>query len=281
MLAVPLKVRKNPHVMNHPSNPSKHLLPLAAALTTMASLFLAGCANVSAPAPSVASAGSSSSVLGKTEESRPGLGTKAGREVCDEVRRAQFYRKSSSPDVVASFYYNDEAGARAMADLLGGGSRRTGLIDLAGGRLRAGLVSNGDQPFPYLDAKTRQIVMGQPGESYQIRVENRTNHRQEVIVSVDSLNVLTGGVAGFSQRGFAIEPKGSLNIPGFRVNDETVRHFEFSSLAASKAAGQGQARNVGVIGLAVFEEDEARAKMMLRKEQFQRDEASAFPVAGR
>ena len=168
-----------------------------------------------------------------------------------------------------------------MADLLGGGSRHTGLIDMVGGRVRAGLVSYGDNAFPYLDCKSRQIVMGNPGQMSEIRLENRTNHRQEVIVSVDSLNVLTGSTAGYGQRGYIVEPKESVNVKGFRVNDEKSKRFTFSSVAASKAAKQGQARNVGVIGLAVFEEDEAKATMMLRKEQFQREDASAFPVAGR
>ena len=168
-----------------------------------------------------------------------------------------------------------------MAELLGGGTRRTGMINTAGGRLRAGLVSWGSNTFPYVEAKSRQIVMGEPGQSYQIRLENRSRRRQEVIVSVDSLNVLTGGVAGYSQRGYVINPKSAVIIDGFRVSDDKVRRFEFSSVAASKAAKQGQDRNVGVVGLAVFEEDEAKATMMQRKEQFQREDASAFPVSGR
>ncbi len=286
---------------------SFRLLPLAGALAGAACLFLASCAQVAEPAPQVASADSGlpwnrprsseasagyGSMLPESRSSngpskassareRPGLGTAAGYEFHDSVSRAHFYRKSSSPDAVASFYYNDEPGAKAMADLIGGSTKRSGLIEVADGRLRVGLVSYGDEAFPHLDAKSRQIFMGQPGNSYQIHLENRTSHTEEVIVSVDSLNVLTGGVAGYSQRGYVIAPKSSVNIRGFRVNDEKVRTFEFSSVSASKAAKQGVARNVGVVGLAVFEEDEAKAKMMLRKEQFQREDASAFPVSGR
>ena len=49
-------------------------------------------------------------------------------------------------------------------------------------------------------------------------------------------------------------------------------------MARSKAAAKGAAGNVGVIGLAVFEEDEARVKAELRKEQLARENANAFPV---
>ena len=213
--------------------------------------------------------------------SRPGLGTKAGWETYDRINRTAFYRRSDAPNAVASFHYNDEAGAKAMADLLGGGTRRTGMFETAGGRLQTGLVRYGSEAFPRLEAKGRQIVMGNPGSSYEIRLENPTKHRLEVIVSVDSLNVLTGKVAGYQQRGYVLDPKQSVNIQGFRVNDNRVKQFEFSSVADSKAAAQGQARNVGVVGLAVFEEDEAKARMMLRKEQFQREDADAFPVSGR
>lgn len=216
-----------------------------------------------------------------TVESRPGLGTSSGYQRFERVESTTFYRRSDSPDVVASFHYNDDLGAKAMADLLGGGIKRTGLFATAGGRLKAGLVSYGSDAFPRLDAKGRQIVIGQPGQTYQIRLENISKQRLEVVTSVDSINVLTGKKAGTSQRGYVLEPKGAVNISGFRVSDSKVNTFTFSSVSASKAAGQGLEKNVGVIGLAVFEEDAAKAAMKLRQEQFQREDASAFPVTGR
>lgn len=238
-----------------------------------------------APAPPASEYGgvakARSSAQSRSEASRPGLGTKAGWETYDRVNRTAFFRRSSVPDAVASFHYNDERGAKVMADMLGGGTRRTGLFDTAGGRLRAGLVQYGDDAYPRLEAKGRQIVMGNPGGHYDIRLENPTKHRVEVIVSVDSLNVLTGSVASYQQRGYVLDPKQTVNIQGFRVNDSHVKQFEFSSVADSQAAAKGQARNVGVVGLAVFEEDEAKARMKLREEQFQREDASAFPVSGR
>lgn len=47
------------------------------------------------------------------------------------------------------------------------------------------------------------------------------------------------------------------------------------------AAAQGVARHVGVVGLAMFDEAEAKAKMKLREEQSQHEDAEAFPVIGR
>ncbi len=251
-------MRINPHLMKNKASILRGVL--LSVLFAANGLFLSSCAT---NPRGMVSAVSESSRVGASsrQRERPGLGTKAGWERHDEVERTTFYRKSSSPDAVASFYYNDEAGAKAMADLLGGGSRRGGLFDVAGDRLRVGLDSGYNDICPRLDTGTRQIVMGRPGQTYSIRIENRSSQRVEVVVSVDGLNVLTGTAAAPTQSGYVIAPRGLALISGFRVSDSRVRSFEFSSVAASEAAARGQARNVGVVGIAVFEEDEAKKKM--------------------
>jgi len=211
-------------------------------------------------------------------ESRPGLGTSAGWDTDSHVDRTAFYRRSSSPDALASFHYNDEEGAKAMAERLGGVARKNGLFDLADKRLRAGLVRYSDEAYPSFEAGGKRFVIGEPGRTYDIRLENRTAKRMEIIVSVDSLNVLTGSTAGYSQRGYVLGPKQTVNIDGFRVNNDKAKRFTFGSVADSKAAKKGVARNVGVVGLAVFEEDEAKARMMLNREQDKRQDADAFPA---
>ncbi len=213
-----------------------------------------------------------------SHESRPGLGTSTGGDSYSHVDRVTFYRKSSGPDAIASFHYNDEEGAKAMAERVGSVIRRTGLFDLADNRLRAGLVKYGDEAFPSYEAHDKHFVIGESGHGYDIRIENRTSKRMEVIVSVDSLNVLTGSTAGYSQRGYILRPKQAVNIDGFRVTNDKVKSFRFGTVADSKAAKNGAARNVGVVGLAVFEEDEVKARLMLDREQDRRQDADAFPA---
>jgi hypothetical protein len=209
---------------------------------------------------------------------RPGLATQAGHAISDSVERTQFFRKSSTPDAVATVHYNDKRGAEAMAKLAGGHAKeRTGAVDLANGQLRVRLSNYGDD-LPHLQAGNRSIFMAQPGTSYRIDVTNRTKQRAEVIVTVDGLNILTGTAASYQQRGHLIEPQSSVRLYGFRKNDDEVLRFEFGSVADSKAAKAGTARNVGVIGFAMFLEDEAKAKLHLNAEQSVRDDASAFPV---
>ncbi len=167
-----------------------------------------------------------------------------------------------------------------MAGQLGGGSRRSSLFAVAGDRLRTGLTSGSWQRdvLPSFEADGRRIVVGESGSTYRIRLENRTSHRIEVLVSVDGLNVLTGTAAGYAQHGYVLAPHQTADIDGFRVNDDKVKEFRFGSVSESKAAKSGGARNVGVIGLAVFDEDEVRQKAFLRGEQLRREDADAFPV---
>lgn len=210
-------------------------------------------------------------------DDRPGLGTTAGSERYSRLEDARFFRKSDAPDVVDSFHYNDEKGAKAMVEILGGStSKHNGLFEAAGERLKIGLVRYGDA-YPHYEAKGRRIVIGEAGNHYEVRLENRSKKRLLVVVSVDGLNVLTSKAASPTQRGFVLDPKESYDVNGFRKDSNTVRTFQFGSVAASQAAKKGGAGNVGVIGLAVFEEDEARAKMELKREQFVRDNATAFP----
>lgn len=219
----------------------------------------------------------SSPEASRKPDDRPGLGTSAGSERYSRLEDAKLIRKSGVPDVVDSFHYNDEKGAKAMVEILGGStSKHSGLFDAAGERLKIGLVRYGGA-YPHYEAKGRRIVIGDAGSHYEVRLENRSKKRLEIVLSVDGLNVLTNKPASPKQRGFVLEPKETYDVDGFRKDSNTVRTFQFGSVAASQAAKKGGAGNVGVIGLAVFEEDEARAKMELKREQFVRENATAFP----
>ncbi len=215
--------------------------------------------------------------VAKREETRPGLATTAGDDRYSTVESGFFHRKiSNQPDVIDSFHYNDEIGAKTMADALGGGRKHSGLFSAAGNRLRAGLSSYGDE-YPYFEGGGQRIVVGNAGCSYGIRVKNITKKRLEIVASVDGLDVLDGKAASSIKPGYVIEAGQEYVISGFRKNNNQVRQFNFGSVGKSEATKQGQARNVGVIGLAVYEEDEAAAKAARLSEAMKRAGASAFP----
>jgi hypothetical protein len=73
-------------------------------------------------------------------------------------------------------------------------------------------------------------------------------------------------------------PHANLEIDGFRQSDDQVAAFRFSKVRDSYAAQRGEARNVGVIGIAFFAE---RGDDWDSPELRRRDTASPFPNEGR
>lgn len=100
----------------------------------------------------------------------------------------------------------------------------------------------------------RTYVLGHAGERYVVRVTNPTPRRIEALISIDGLDAVDGEPADMRKRGYVIQPYGELRVEGFRVSTEQVASFRFSSVAGSYAGRKGKARNVGVIGVAIFEE---------------------------
>lgn len=101
----------------------------------------------------------------------------------------------------------------------------------------------------------RFYVLGRAGDRYSIRVNNPTDRRVEALISVDGLDVIDGEPADYaSKRGYVVPPRGELVVDGFRMSTTQVAAFRFSSVDESYAQLKGKGRNVGVIGVAIFEE---------------------------
>jgi hypothetical protein len=116
------------------------------------------------------------------------------------------------------------------------------------------LVGDDGMTLPTFRRGNRSYVLGDRGDRYTIRITNPTARRIEAVVSVDGLDVVDGESASVGKRGYLVMPFSSIDIDGFRISTEEVAAFRFSSVARSYAGRKGKARNVGVIGLAVFEE---------------------------
>lgn len=99
-----------------------------------------------------------------------------------------------------------------------------------------------------------RFVAGEPGHEYEIRIRNREHSRVLAVTSVDGVNVITGRTAAPDQGGYVMDPRGQLQIDGWRKNMNEVAAFYFTSLPDSYAARTGRPDNVGVIGVALFRE---------------------------
>src|SRR5262249_9470354 len=143
-------------------------------------------------------------------------------------------------------------------------------------RVLVTLIDEYGQPLPTYRANGQTYIVGEPGRRYSIRIENQSPWRFESVVSVDGLDVIDGHEASFEKRGYILHPGATGPIGGFRPSQSSVAAFRFGSVATSYAnLTTGSARNVGVVGVALFAE--AGAAVDLYGEAVRREQADPFP----
>lgn len=286
-------MQKNLHMRLH-SFRSLLSASLRLTLVVASAALLTQCMHPRAGAPAPAPVADSSRYMPSAEASpgssnrsspvkrRPGLGTELGYEIGDDTRSEAFFRKAlNSPDAVGIFHYNDKEGAELMAKLEGSSVKQgSGSFDLIPGKLRVAMMDNSWSSGALEHYRTREgiYVIGSPGAQYTIKLENRTENRLEAVVSVDGLDLLDGQPASVKKRGYVIPAKSSIVIRGMRVNGKMFS-LKFGTVAearASKAFGEKGARNVGVIGVACYEEDGRARRRAQVQENYVRQGASAF-----
>ncbi|MDB5431864.1 MAG: hypothetical protein JWP35_2980 [Caulobacter sp.] len=113
------------------------------------------------------------------------------------------------------------------------------------------------QPLKVWRHNGRLFVAGRPGSRYSLRVTNNTEGRVLVVLSVDGVNIISGETAGYDQRGYIFDPHETYDLSGWRRSQSEIAAFVFAPLPKSYAARTGRAENVGVIGMAVFDEKRA------------------------
>jgi hypothetical protein len=119
-------------------------------------------------------------------------------------------------------------------------------------------VDESGRALPTFEHRGRTYVLGSLGQRYLLRFRNGSARRVELVASVDGRDVVDGRPASFQKRGYVVEPWGELTVDGFRTSQDSVAAFRFSSVSRSYAARKGDARDVGVVGLAVFAERRPR-----------------------
>jgi hypothetical protein len=132
------------------------------------------------------------------------------------------------------------------------------------------LVDARGRTLPTFEHRGRTYVLGELGQRYLLRVRNDSPRRIEVVASVDGRDVVDGRPASLDKRGYLVEPGGALTIDGFRLSESSVAAFRFSTVPRSYAARMGDARDVGVVGVAVFRERERPAPLPFQP--YERDE---------
>jgi hypothetical protein len=225
-----------------------------------------------------ASTASRAPVLVPAPTERPGLGTEWGETRHSEVHDVDFERSDPSrPFAVATLHYNDRRGVEALAAYHSFHGPRMREQTAAGGAVTVSVRDEYNEPLEALQLADRTFVIGEQGQRYSIVIENRSGHRIEAVTSVDGVDVMSGHTGSVDNRGYVLDAYQSMVVDGFRQSHSQVAAFRFAKVADSYAAQTGSARNVGVIGIAFFDERGDAFVRWTPNELHLRDTANPFP----
>lgn len=254
----------------------KRMTPARTAAGCLALLLAACAAPPSGPVQRVQREAASTSYA-QPPQDHPGLGTRWGENRASTATQVRFVRANpGQPLAAAAVFYNDRSGIDAMVRA---SALRRVMPELPSSAATLVSFSVRDQSgrlLPGVGVGDRWFVVGDEGRRYAIVVKNRSNVRLETVLSVDGLDVLDGRPASWQKRGYIIAPRGTLVVDGFRRSLDTVAAFRFSPVRESYAQEKYRdTRNVGVIGLAVF--DEEGSSPFTGREIKRRLQADPFP----
>jgi len=102
--------------------------------------------------------------------------------------------------------------------------------------------------------KGKVYIEGKQNTDFSIRIKNNSWSRKLFIPTIDGLSVINGKKASYYSPGYIVDGYSSLTIDGWRASDEKIRQFYFSSPENSYAGKTDSKENIGIIGVAVFEE---------------------------
>ncbi|HVJ18191.1 MAG TPA: hypothetical protein VM686_22380, partial [Polyangiaceae bacterium] len=182
----------------------------------------------------------------------------------------------NNPFSVTALNNNDESGINAMLHGASLVDFRVESVPAARGMVTVRLLDDNGTPLPTMASNGRHFVQGEHGQRYTIELHNNTSNRLEAVVTVDGLDVIDGRPGSISKRGYLVNAFATVEIDGFRQNMDEVAAFRFGSVRNSYAGRKGDDRNVGVIGVAFFEERGATMPWTQREIE-RRERANPFP----
>jgi len=116
------------------------------------------------------------------------------------------------------------------------------------------ILVNGNPVKEYFH-EGKVFIKGEKGSKYSIKIKNNGLKRIVAIPTVDGISAITGNPGDLNDSGYVIEGYDSVTIDGWRVTDNEVATFFFSSKNSSYVSRVNADKgNVGVIGVAIYRE---------------------------
>jgi len=107
-------------------------------------------------------------------------------------------------------------------------------------------------------SNNKVFVEGRNGSSFSIRLRNNSSEQVLFVPTVDGLSVMDGKEGSFDSRGYIVNAYSLVTIDGWRLNEEEVAMFYFSSPEDSYRKRKRMGNNIGSIAVAVFREKEKK-----------------------
>lgn len=116
------------------------------------------------------------------------------------------------------------------------------------------LVNN--KPIQEYFHDNKVYVEGRKDTTFSIKLKNNSVNKVLFIPTIDGLSIIDGKDASFESSGYIINGRSTITINGWRISDEQIAEFYFSSVNDSYRKRKGTGNNLGSIAVAVFREKE-------------------------
>ncbi|MFA5696726.1 MAG: hypothetical protein WC917_04810 [Bacilli bacterium] len=115
------------------------------------------------------------------------------------------------------------------------------------------ILINGNKAKEYFH-KGKTYIEGRKNTNFSILIKNNSYQKKLFIPTIDGISVLDGKLGDYSSGGYIVPGNKSITIEGWRISDNEVASFYFSSPEKSYGKQISLGDNLGVIGVAVFNE---------------------------
>lgn len=227
------------------------LFKTIASLSLLSSILIltSGCTTIERNYPT------SLSAANEQTENRA-LSTKWGESLSSVTESVEAYRLSQTPSQTTSIFYQSGEPSNSHSK----------IARISESPIQLSILTEHRNIMPLYHAQNNQYLLyGKQNERYIIFLHN-TSHKimYEAVITVDGLDVITGTTGSYQNRGYLLRPGDTLFVEGFRKNQQQVAAFRFSAPEEGYVNynAQGDKRNTGVIGVALFEAEEDTKKTM-------------------
>ena len=126
------------------------------------------------------------------------------------------------------------------------------------------VIING-KPSKEFAHEGKVYIEGRKGTRFSIRMRNNSYNRKLFVPTIDGLSIMNGEEGSFDSSGYIVQGNSSLTIDGWRTSDKEVAEFYFSSPNDSYRKRMEKGNNLGVIGVAVFDEKVKQLPIVIEK----------------